>query len=307
MIISGEEEFLADYCAKNKKYYHDILIMFKEYLEDHQVGSLQDMERIHVKGFSSFLNTKEWRKSTKNKRFNVIMLYLKFLHEYNFINKLLTIKRPNFSDFVSDKVAKKLSRSLPDRNTILQILAHAKKVHRKMYVLLVLLVHNGMRISELVSIKLSNVNLEERLLVTGLEKEHAKESICYYFIPAKFVIYLSNYIAELKVEYKDPIFLFPGSDSQRHLTITNAARNIAKYCNLLLVQNKIALCNANPHSFRHALNYERLKLGCNDSLLAILLNQVPKGSNAIYYLEMVKNNINIRKEFWEKFTPDYLS
>jgi len=306
MILPGRNEFLANYTEKNRKYYIKILTRFRIYLQSVGLKSFSSVKRIHLRNFFIELNKEQWRKSTKEKKFQCINLYVKFLFEYDYLDHQLSIKKPKFTDYISKQILSQLSLKLPSPQDIKFLLEHAKKVHEKMFILMGLLVHNGMRISECVSILIENVDLNNRTIISGLLKNAAKEGFCYYFIPKKLVNPLQNYILELKRIYRNPVFLFPGKTRTGYITTQNASRNIKKYSEILIKLGKIQRSKVNSHAFRHALNHERLKMGCNDSLMAILLNQVPRGTNAIYYLEMVKNDLNTRKIYWDQFTPDYL-
>lgn len=305
MILLGLDIFLEDYSEKNQKYYTAQLHEFRKFLEGKGIASLTDIKKIDVKEFCSYINKKKLRETTKSKRYQTIILYVKFLTEYEYIDSNITIKKPNFTDHISDPQLKKMKLGLIQNEGIIELIRHAKKVNFEMYIILSLLSHNGMRISELLSLKISNIDPNNRILVSGLEINASKESICYYFIPPKLIPDLREYINSLMQKFRDPIYLFPGDTKSGYLSRQNVSRNIAKYKNYLVSKNIITDCLVNPHVFRKTLNFERLQMGCNDSVMALLLNQTPKGTNARYYLDMFKD-ITIRRNFWDKFTPDYL-
>jgi integrase len=82
------------------------------------------------------------------------------------------------------------------------------------FILNILLTFCGMRVSEAVSIKLSDINLKERYLETGIEDSCRKSNIdgtrpLKFFFPKVVKLFLFDYISSLKYIMDNPIYLFP--------------------------------------------------------------------------------------------------
>lgn len=309
MILPNIDDFLSGYkTEKLRKEYARQLSIFRSYLEKiENLKSFNEVKRIHVLRYcNNYINKKKWRKSYKSKRYQTIQQYLKFLFEYETIPERLHLtKKPNFNDYVSDMVLNRMTLPLPTNEDIKQLLSHAKKHNFKSYIAMALLAHNGMRISELISIKLSHINLQERTITSGLEEIDSKESVCFYFIPEKLIPDLEEYIDDLTSQYRDPIYLFPGNTQTGYCTKHNINRNFKKYRDILVKNKKINDCKVNPHCFRKKINHDRLAMNCPYPLMAILLNQEPEGVNAQNYLDEVRHNIKVRYTYWKKYTPIY--
>ena len=98
---------------------------------------------------------------------------------------------------------------------LLDLLKKAKARNLRDFILFSLLTVNGARISEILSIKIKNINLQENYFETGFEKGARKTTSIIkrslvFFIPKRFVPYLEKYIHFIGEEQE---WLFPGRKS----------------------------------------------------------------------------------------------
>ncbi|MFW9872677.1 MAG: tyrosine-type recombinase/integrase [Candidatus Thorarchaeota archaeon] len=95
---------------------------------------------------------------------------------------------------------------------LLKVLNVSKKKSLRDFILFSLLIIDGARISEILTIKIENLHLEQRYYETGFEKNARKSTrfsskSLIFFIPEKFKPYLEQYINYIG---KNNTWLFPG-------------------------------------------------------------------------------------------------
>lgn len=108
--------------------------------------------------------------------------------------------------------------------TIDQLLTVLKEfyfINRRYFIITTLLTFCGMRISECLSIRIENVKLEERYLMTGMEENARKSNRkgdhpLYFCFPEIIANLLNDYILELQLKSPTNIWLFPGNDTYLH-------------------------------------------------------------------------------------------
>jgi integrase len=154
------------------------------------------------------------------------------------------------------------------------------------YIFFCILAFTGMRIGGACNIKIRNIDLKERRIVTDEKITEFNGKDNKYVIPIPFVPQLEAYMLQIKDRKKKPEFLFGQSqhtyfsrfkdqDSERH-----------------------------PHQFRDTINTFRMKKGVNDSVLAIFLSQKPKGVNAQKYMKIF-NDFSVRRDYYDYYFPYY--
>ncbi len=302
MIFPYLDLFLKNYAVSNHHYITSKFTQLGEWMDQRQI-TLSTLTKIQMAEFLlTVVNDMKIRKKTKGKYKSTYNKYFKMLRDYNLIkDSPIPESEIKFTDYISDKVAKK--HLIPELRLadVEQLIAHAKRANKRMYVFLVLLAYNGMRPSELRSLKLNLINFNTKAIISGVVPGCQKEFLCIYFIPDKFIPYLMNYITELKALYRDPEYLFEEPTSKKgFISEKSVASDLRKYRDVLQLN-----CKVNPHSFRGMLNFERfISTHSNDALMAILLNQIPKGTNAEFYLKQLHDDIKERRHFWVEFTPD---
>lgn len=303
MILPEKQTFLAQYSHRSQSAYFKILKTFEDYLTKEGVGDVADLAKLHLTKFGiQVLEPEKMLAISKRKKFNLVKLYLKFLSNNDLIEKDLQVDPPKFTDILNEKMLEMKKRPRAKEKEIEQLLAHAAKVNLRLFIYLSLITHNGMRDSECRSIRLDQIDFSTNIITSGLVAGHAKEGACYYCIPEKLIPHLRKYIGWQNKVYNSPIYLFHSPTSKRgFLSNTSIKKDLKKYASRLKIFSRV-----NPHTYRHSLNFYRLKMGCDGDLRAILLNQKPKGTNGQYYLDMMDEDPGVRYEFWKRFTWDLI-
>lgn len=117
---------------------------------------------------------------------------------------------PVFKD--SQPKAKKPQRILPDK--MREMLEHCRTFGMRKYMAFNILAHTGMRKMECLTIRIEDINFENRYIITGImpkaqkSSDHGSNPITFY-ITEKLAFQLEQYIDELKRENPNEQFLFP--------------------------------------------------------------------------------------------------
>jgi site-specific recombinase XerD len=308
------EQFLAVYSKKCQKMNRDKLTDFAQVMDTLQITDISQIKKTHIEEYlMNCLEQKPLAIATKKHYYCTIKVYFKFLFENEKIPQIPPFStRVKFTEQVNVERMEKKSRPLPDEDDILKLLTLAQNENPRMYLYLMLSVHNGARDSEIRSILLKNIrhltiSLKEHgittkydfwVIVSGQIEGHRKTGACYYFIPPGLVESFDwkLYIRELEMKYPNPTYLFQ-TDTNKFMCYKIVWDNLDAYATKLKLK-----CRVNPHIFRDVINELRMDEGCGEPILSILLNQSCRGTNAKYYTKKCENPA-YRYKFWLKFTP----
>lgn len=146
----------------------------------------------------------------------------------------------------------------------------AKTYSQREYVLLLILKHCGMRLSEAITIRIENIDFNRRIIASGTVKDYAKEGVVIHPFPKFLSIEIKKLIALLE----DPEgWLFPGRKT--HIKI--AQKLIKSF------KEKTGVDGWHSHYFRATLIQNRTKLGCPREINEFLNNHAPSGTQATFY------------------------
>ncbi|MFX1499970.1 MAG: tyrosine-type recombinase/integrase [Promethearchaeota archaeon] len=198
----------------------------------------------------------------------------------------------------SEKNAKLLTK-----NQLLEILDYAKKNftknNKRMFIYFGLCICSGAREMEIATIKIADVNIEERYFETGFEKnarkstKHIKEGLLFFF-PVNFTSYLKNYVLKLKNEGE--IWLFPSTKGiESHMTNSTPEYYYKKL-------RKALGFHFSMHWFRHSLITYLKKNSCSRENREMLLNHVPLRIQAKHYEH---EEITEKRAIYDKYFPYY--
>ncbi len=228
-------------------------------------------------------------------------------------NPIPSLKRFQFTPEITpshEEIQAKVNAShfIPEQQlVILQKLsthAHSRyvKCQRSYLMIGVLMSVCGMRISECVTIKISDVNIHERFLITGKENGSRKNNRdgtkpLYFCFPDEVAYLLSDYIHDVKHIYPNSDWLFPGIRGYNKTELGHVAEtSIRKQMKALGVVD-----NGKTHVFRKTMEY-----------LQADKNDVP-----LHFVEMLSNHkitslvmrhyanapIEVRREKYDKYFP----
>lgn len=171
---------------------------------------------------------------------------------------------------------------------LLEILEMAKKTNYRDFILYSILTITGMRVSEALTIKVENINLEERYIETGFVKDARKSNkALLFFFPKKFKPFLEKYIRYLdnKTEW-----LFKGRKS--YYQTNSWFKQAKKYYSLKYTQF---------HKFRRTLITKRIKdLKCPLLISEMLMNHKSSSVEGEHYFKL---SIVEKRELYDQYFP----
>jgi len=156
----------------------------------------------------------------------------------------------------------------------------------------------GARKAEIMTIKLKDVNLDERYFETGFVKNARKSTgrtgkSLLFFFPAKFVPYLENYMIKLKE--MGCKWLFP---ARRNPQEGYWSRGSIVY-SYTKIRKKLGI-HFTMHFFRHSLITYLDENGCSEDKLEGLLNHEPSSIQRKFYKHLT---IEKKRDIYDQFFP----
>ena len=176
----------------------------------------------------------------------------------------------------------------------LDVIMAASKYEAKWFqVLLLVLKHTGMRVSEAVTLRLENIDFKERMMASGVVKNHRKSLKVFYFVPADIAAEIRSYRFLLADEEQ---WLFPAVNTPgEHMTVHTAEQRVLRFSKKIHV-------HVSAHMFRHTMILNREKMECPDHVNEYLMNQAVTGTQARFYRER-NFTLRIRRDLYDRWNP----
>lgn len=175
------------------------------------------------------------------------------------------------SNFLINIPRPKKARNLPDvlsEEEVRQILTSQDNIKHK--VLLMMAYSSGLRVSEVVSLKISDID-SSRMLIHVRRAKGQKD---------RFTVLSKNALQILRqysLEYKPNIWLFPGVENGHHLTERTAQRVFETACQKAGIHKKVSI-----HSLRHSFATHLLESGTDIRYIQELLGHSCSKTTEIY-------------------------
>ena len=205
---------------------------------------------MEPKDLDNFLSILKSKFDYKPKSINTMISSLKCY--YLFLVKEKEIKNNPTVLIKSPKIEKKLPDFLTydELKRLLLAINTSTNIGKRDYMLINLLYDSGVRVSELINIKLNNIDFENRLIkILG---KRNKERIVYFTENTSKLIY--EYIYDICEVHKKPRkFLF---ESKTNIVISRVEvyNIIVKYAELAKINKKVT-----PHTLRHTIATHMIK------------------------------------------------
>ena len=246
------------------------LSIFAEFIEQKKINNLNDISVLLLEEYVKFLFEKFNEVSVK-RRLAAVKSFLKYLAREEIISK-------NIGETVSFNINKsKLPKSANVFN--IQVLLNAPDLNDKFGIrdkaMLELLYASGLRVSELVSVKLNHVSLEHGIIrVFG---KGGKER----FVPVGEIALLcvSIYINSVRLEFagnrgSSYLFLNKNGDNMSRVMFWKIIKKYAKKVGIIE--------NITPHTLRHSFATHMLERGADLRALQEMLGHASISTTEIY-------------------------
>ena len=268
---------------KGKRNIHDTRAKIQRVVKD------KENEQCRLIGIS----TKEVYRATLKSFFSYVEDVLED-DDIEYYNPVPSKKSFQFTEHETDiKKFSSMAEEVYSDDEIIRILELSKKKLRDFIVFSILIVA-GPRISEVLSIRIRDININERYFETGFVKDARKTSMrvkeaLLFFFPEKLRHYLKKYINYLGDNEE---WLFPGRNTGNHILVDSFRSHVKR--------------NYGPkytrfHRFRKTLITRRLlEMGCPLWISKGLMNHDSNDVEVSHYLKM---SIEEKRDFYEKYFP----
>ena len=180
-------------------------------------------------------------------------------------NPMEMIDTPKAEDTLS------ITLSIEQIKKILNVISKSTDNYKNLrsYLIIELLYATGIRVSELISIKMNNIDLKKStILIDPPEKGKTRiERIVFFGQQTKDI--LEKYLEYRRIEHenKDTPWLFPSNSSDGFLTRRRVLQIMHELANKVNVEKNLM----HPHSFRHAFGNHLLTSGADIRVVQKLL------------------------------------
>jgi len=247
-----------------KAYEADILSFFRWLInKDLEYKNLQEE---HINQFISFLFQKKMKSSSVNRKISSIKSFYIFLVKRNFI------KNSPLNDVVTPKQEKYLPESMSEDEVdkLLNSPNVANKIENRDKAMIEMLYATGMRISELVNLKMTDVDMNR--CVVKVFGKGSKERLVPFGETA--LDSLKEYLSEREQSSSKEIFL---SNRGKKMTRVAFWQRVKIYLIRENLKNSIS-----PHTLRHAFATHLLNRGADLRSVQLLLGHSDLSTTQIY-------------------------
>jgi integrase/recombinase XerD len=268
-----------EYYLKNEKgsspntissYMRD-LMQYQTFLEAyHDINKPKDINKKHVEGFLKSMRKHMTAKSIARK-----LTAIKSFHQFLMLEK--EINENVVSEIASPKIEKSLPKvlSIDEVLSILNIANQSKRFGLRNQALLELIYGSGLRVSELLDIKMEDIHLNQGYIM--VKGKGDKERMVP--ISDLSVIALRNYMVKSReqlLDKKKTTFLFVNQEGER-LSRQGFFKLLKK-----LAQDAHVSTDCSPHTLRHSFATHLLENGMDLRTLQSLLGHEDISTTQIY-------------------------
>ena len=245
MVKNGENfliflEIDKSYSDNTISTYLNNLKIYKDYIEENRLDEYS-IEPINLEHFITYLKENF---DYKPKSINTMISSLKSY--YNFLLKEKYIDNDPTDLLKSPKIDKKYPTYITydELNRLLLAIDTSKNLGKRDYLLINLLYDSGVRVSELINIRINNIDFENRLIkILG---KGDKERVVYFTINTSKLLY--EYIYDICEVHKYPRKYLFENKSNVVISRFEVYNIIRKYAELAKIEK-----NVTPHVLRHTI------------------------------------------------------
>lgn len=292
MLVSKLNEFL-NYLNYEKRYssntiraYKNDLLLFIKFIEKESINSLDEISKQHIHQFLYYLSVKKYSERSVSRKLATIKSF------FNYLIKSKDLKKNVVKSVSAPKISKKLPVFLTqDKMSLILELPKANNLEEARNLLILELFYStGVRISELVKMKIEDINFDENS-INVLGKGNKKRLVIMGNYAKKRLIDFLNYQNLINKGY---IFKNLRKSTKKYISERTVFNIVKKYVEKVTHNQKIS-----PHSLRHTFATHLLNNGADLMSLKELLGHSDLSSTQIY----THVNIKQMKKAFKKAHP----
>ena len=259
-----------------ESYYHDLKYYIEYLVFDKNIHSISKINSSVVRSFIKTITKYDYENKYSNSSINRKISSLKSFHKYLFINNKSKLNTINLFQSVNQNRKIPLTLNYEEINLILNKINIEKTNSLRDKCIISMLYSCGLRVSELLSLNLTNINFEDDIIrVIGKGK---KERIVP--LGKKSKQDLLNYI-----ENERPI-LARKKNSKGYLFLSNRGNALSRKTTWNIVSKHSKTCfpnkNISPHTYRHSFASHLLEGGADLRIVQELLGHSSISTTQIY-------------------------
>jgi len=265
-----ELQYEKNYSKLTLNGYLSDLDLFLEYLNENNIKKYKDITYDDIRLFISYLYNQRYTNKTISRYISSIRSFFKYLKNNNIINTnpMLLISNP--------KLSKKLPKYLNsnDLEKLLNAYDNNNYIGIRNSLILEMLYSTGIRVSEIINIKLDDISITERSIkITG---KGSKERIVYFGSRCTQLIklYLDKTYNKININNLEQLFL-----SKTGKKISD--REVRKIVSDAAIISGVEM-NVSPHVLRHTFATHMLSDGADLRSVQELLGHENLSTTQIY-------------------------
>jgi len=259
-----------------ESYYLDLKYYIEYIVFDKNIKSIGKINSSIVKSYIKTITKFEYKNNYSNSSINRKISSLKSFHKYLFINNKSMLNTTNLFKSVKQKRKIPLTLNFEEINLILNKINIKKSNSLRDKCIISTLYSSGLRVSELLSLNLTNINLDDDVIrVIGKGK---KERIVP--LGKKSKNDLLNYIENERPK------LARKKNSKGYLFLSNRGNALSRKTTWNIVSKHSKMCfpnkNISPHTYRHSFASHLLEGGADLRVVQELLGHSSISTTQIY-------------------------
>ncbi len=259
-------KYEKNYSELTKKNYERDIDYFLLFLEDNRIKSIKEVNYQMIRKYLVHLHNHQYSKKTIARYISSLRTFFSFLYNENYIEDNPTILVSN------PKLDKKLPNFLyiNDLEKLLAIPNTSEPLGIRDSLILELLYSTGIRVSELVNLKIKNINFSEKKIKI-LGKGNKERYVLYGEICERKI---NLYLKSRKQFSSDYLIL---NNQGKQITTRSIEMLINKYKRIAEINTKVT-----PHTLRHTFATHLLEGGADLKTVQELMGHDSLSSTQVY-------------------------
>ena len=275
LVASFEETLVADgKASKTVESYTGDIRGFLDWLESKESILTGNIKRFHITSYRNYLVQNNYEINTINKKINSLQSFNQFLIESNYLTeKIVDLKKDKVKLAAGSE--KEVEVFTDEEIEKLLFYIQSEDVLSRDRLIILLLLYTGVRVSELVNVKLRDVDLLSMNLTIAWGKGGKRREV-----PLKGEV-IESIKEYLQGERKDNKFA-----ESEYLILTNRSAKMDRDAvNRLLnrIESKLSII-MHPHKFRHTFCTRLIKRGVELTTVAKLAGHASIQTTASFYI-----------------------